>query len=54
VVNAIHGHAAATIGQRYGETLLRTAQRAIERIPLPGVSEPGKLAPSVGMTNERR
>ena len=38
VVNAIQGHAAATVGQSYGETLLRTAQRAIERIPLPGVS----------------
>jgi integrase len=37
VVNAIQGHAAATIGQSYGETLLRTAQRAIERIPIPGV-----------------
>jgi integrase len=39
VVNAIQGHAAATVGQSYCETLLRTAARAIAQMPLPGVSE---------------
>jgi integrase len=39
VVNAIQGHSAVTVGQSYGETLLRTAARAIAKIPLPGVAE---------------
>jgi integrase len=37
VVNAIQGHAAATVGQGYGETLLRTAARAISSIQLPSI-----------------
>jgi integrase len=39
VVNAIQGHSASTVGQRYGETLLKTSARAVARIPLPGVAE---------------
>jgi integrase len=39
VVNAIQGHSAASVGQSYGETLLRTAARAVARIPLPGVGD---------------
>jgi hypothetical protein len=37
IVNAIQGHAAAHVGASYGETLLRTAARAIGRIALPGI-----------------
>jgi integrase len=40
VMDSIQGHAAATVGQNYGETLLSTAARAIARIPLPGIWEP--------------
>jgi|SRR5262245_35292493 len=37
-VDALQGHSASSVGQGYGETLLRTAARAIGRIALPGIS----------------
>ena len=39
VVDAILGHAAASVGRSYGETRLATSAKAIARIPLPGVAE---------------
>jgi integrase len=39
VVDAVLGHAAASVGRSYGETRLATAAKAIARIPLPGVAD---------------
>ena len=39
VTDAILGHAASSVGRRYGETRLATSAKAIASIPLPGVAE---------------
>jgi hypothetical protein len=39
VLDAITGNAPPTVGQGYGETWLSTAAKAINRIPLPGITD---------------